>query len=101
MGIEISVTEFKSKCLELLDKISRNEIDSIEVTKHGKPHALVTQTTRRKPKTRDEAMAELKAWQKSMKGTIEILDPDIDLTKPVFDAEDFDAYRGKVFPEND
>lgn len=101
MGIEMSVTEFKARCLELLDKVSRNEIDSIEVTKRGKPLAKVTQTARRKPKTREEAVAALKSWQESMKGMIEILDPTVDLTKPVFDIEDFDAYRGKVFPGDD
>ena len=42
MGIEMSVTEFKAKCLELIDKLSRHEIESIELTKRGKPVAVVS-----------------------------------------------------------
>lgn len=35
----ISATEFKAKCLELMDDIAANRIASIVVTKRGKPVA--------------------------------------------------------------
>ena len=103
MGIEMSVTEFKAKCLELIDKISRHEIDSIELTKRGKPVAVVNPPAQEipKPKTLEEALADLKAWQEKMKGTLDWLDPDIDLTQPIVDIDDIEAYHGRFFPDDD
>lgn len=100
MGIEISVTEFKAKCLELIDKLARHEIDSIQLTKRGKPVAKVSPHEAPKPRTFEEALAEMKAWQESMKGTIYI-DPDLDLTQPIIDLADVEAYHGRVFPDDD
>lgn len=99
MGIEISVTEFKAKCLELIDKLSRHEIDSIEITKRGKPVAVVSAKEAAKPRTFDEALAEMRAWQESMRGTIYI-DPSLDLTEPIVDLDDIEAYHGRVFPDD-
>lgn len=98
MGIEMSVTEFKAKCLELFDKVARNEIDSIEVTKRGQPLATISASSRRKPQSREEAMIALRKWQAKMKNYITIIDPEIDLTQPTSNIEDWDAYHGKVFP---
>lgn len=100
MGIEISVTEFKAKCLDLIDKLSRHEFDSIELTRRGLPIAVVTAKQQPKSKTLEEAMAELRAWQSSMKDSIWI-DPDFDLTKPTSDLEDCEAFHGRVFPEDE
>lgn len=100
MGIEISITEFKAKCLDLIDKLSRHEIDSIEITKRGKPVAVVNAKEAPKPRTLEEALAELRAWQESMKGSVHI-DPNYDLTQPVFDIEDFDAYHGKLMSQDE
>jgi Cys-tRNA synthase (O-phospho-L-seryl-tRNA:Cys-tRNA synthase) len=100
MGIEISVTEFKAKCLELCEKLSRNEIDSIEVTKRGKPLVTVKSSVNRVPETREEALVALRRWQEGMKGTIWV-DPNCDLTQPASSIEDWDAYHGKVFPEDE
>lgn len=100
MGIEISVTEFKAKCLDLIDKVSRHEIDSIELTKRGKPIAVVSAKEPAKSRTYDEAYAEMRAWQSSMKDFIRI-DPDHDFTQPVFDIEDFDAFHGKLVSDDD
>lgn len=99
MGIEISVTEFKAKCLDLIDKLSRHEFDSIELTKRGQPIAVVLATQPPKSKTLEEAMAELRAWQASMKDNIWI-NPDFDLTQPTSDLDDCEAYHGRVFPND-
>ena len=102
MGIEMSVTEFKAKCLQWIEKLSRHEIDSIELTKRGKPVATVTATEQPKPRTVEDVMGEFKAFQARMAGSIKILDPDLDLTKPIFeDFEDFDAYNGRFFPDDE
>lgn len=100
MGIEMSVTEFKAKCLDLIDKLSRHEIDSIELTKRGKPVAVVKPSGELRPRTFDEALADMRAWQATLKGTIH-LDPAFDLTQPVFDIEDFDAHHGKLLSQDD
>ena len=100
MGIEISITEFKAKCLELIDKLSRHEIDSIEITKRGKPVAVVNAKDPPRPRTFEEALADLRAWQETMKGSVHI-DPDFDLTQPIFDIEDFDAYHGRLMSQDD
>ena len=101
MGIEISVTEFKAKCLELIDKLSRHEIASIEITKRGKPVAVVSAKVPAKPETLAEAMAQVRAWQASMRGSIRIIDPDFDLTEPIVDPADIEAMEGRVFPVDD
>lgn len=100
MGIEISVTEFKAKCLELIDKLSRHEIDSIEITKRGKPVAVVSAKEDARPKTFEEAMAELRKWQASFRDTVKI-DPNFDWDEPLVGIEDFDAYHGRLMSQDD
>ncbi len=46
MEREITATEFKAKCLSLLDEVARTG-ESIIVTKRGKPVARVTRTARK------------------------------------------------------
>ena len=101
MGIEMSVTEFKAKCLDLIDKLSRHEIDSIELTKRGKPVAVVKPCEAVRSRTFEEALADMRAWQASMRGTITILDTNFDLTQPIVDIDDIDAYHGRVFPDDE
>jgi hypothetical protein len=101
MGVVVSVSEFKAKCLELLDKLSRHEIDTIELTKRGKPIAVVNAKERPKPKTAEDVLAEFKAFQTRMAGSIKILDPTFDLTQPIVDIDDIDAYHGRVFPDDE
>lgn len=101
MGMEISVTEFKAKCLELIDKLSRHEIDSIELTKRGKPVAVVSAKEPRQAKTVEDVLDQFKDFQARMAGSITILDPTFDLTQPIVDIDDIEAYHGRVFPDDD
>jgi prevent-host-death family protein len=102
MGIEISVSEFKAKCLKLIDKLERREIDSIELTKRGKPIAVVSAKERTPAKpTRAQVLAEFAAWQEKMKGSIRILDPTFDLTQPIFDPADSEAMSGRFLPDGE
>ena len=77
MGMEISVTDFKAKCLELIDKLSRHEIEEIELTKHGKPIAVIRPLA--------TAIAQAEAIHGSMRGSTRI-PVDLDLTAPIFDG---------------
>jgi antitoxin (DNA-binding transcriptional repressor) of toxin-antitoxin stability system len=102
MGIEMSVTEFKAKCLDLFDKLSRNEIESISVTKRGKPLACVTPLQAQASRTRESLLADYREWQRTKPTRAIQPDPDLDLIKPVFgDYEDFNAFHGKLLSQDE
>ena len=82
MGISISVTEFKARCLEFFDRLSRHELDQIVVTKRGKAVAVVNP-----PLSSIEAV---EAWQASMKGSVVVLDPDFDIVGPIAADQEFE-----------
>ncbi len=96
MGIEISVTEFKARCLELMDKISRHEINEIRVTKRGKPIVVVSPSTARKPRTREDAMAAHQYWLKHKTVHAIKLDSDFDITGPIAADEEFEPELGNL-----
>ena len=79
----ISVSEFKAKCLDLLDQIQRGEMDELTVTKRGKPIARVMAP---------RPVSTLAQWHGSMRGSFEIA-PGVDLTEPAWD-EPWDAELG-------
>ncbi len=80
----VSASEFKAKCLDLLDQVGRGEIEELEVTKRGRvvarllpPHAsLVT----------------AEHWHGFMRGSVDI-PAGFDLTEPASD-EAWDAESG-------
>jgi len=78
--VVITATEFKAKCLDLLDRVNSGELRRVHITKRGKEVAVV-----KSPK--DEGVQE--AWDPysmfgSMKGELAI-DPTINLTKPIYE----------------
>lgn len=85
VSLEISVSEFKAKCLDLLDQISRGDLDELTVTKRGKPVARVVAPP---------SGAGSRQWHGSMRGTFEIA-PGVDLTEPVYDGP-WDAELGLI-----
>ena len=52
----VSATEFKAKCLALLDEVGRDG-GTITITKRGRPAALLGPATRRKTKSGEGAWA--------------------------------------------
>ncbi len=77
-AITITATEFKARCLKIMDDLEARRIDSVTVTKRGKPSVLVT------------APKDL-AWKPlhgAHSGKIWIA-PDVDLTGPVVPLEDW------------
>ncbi len=80
----LSVSEFKAKCLDLFDRLSKNRLRKVTVTRHGKPVAVVTAPA--SPET------EARAVHGSMAGMVTI-PPGFDLTAPVID-EEFGAGHG-------
>ena len=85
--IEISATEFKAKCLGVLDKLSERKLKRVTVTKRGKPVAVLTP-----PKAAPSKAKDIKSMFADMKGRM-IAPPGYDFTQPVFD-EEWDAEKG-------
>ncbi|WP_244458732.1 type II toxin-antitoxin system Phd/YefM family antitoxin [Roseomonas fluvialis] len=68
---EVNATEFKAKCLDLLDQVNTGTIARLEVTKRGKVVAVVT-----KPPATEAG--DLHGF---LRGSV-IVPPDLDLTAP-------------------
>jgi prevent-host-death family protein len=77
---EISISEFKAKCLAILAEVEKTK-QPIRITRHGKPVAEVIPS---KP-VMDRA-----AFMGSMRDSIEILG---DIISPVVDEDDWEALR--------
>ena len=80
----ITATEFKAKCLEILDRLSTHEIEKLTITKRGKPVAVLTA-----PESTEDAIRNLNGF---MRGSV-ISPEGFDLTAPVLD-EALDAENG-------
>jgi prevent-host-death family protein len=77
---EIAISEFKAKCLAILERVRKTR-KPIRVTKHGKPVAEVV----------PPAMAvDREAWLASMKGSVQIHG---DIISPATDLEEWEALR--------
>jgi antitoxin (DNA-binding transcriptional repressor) of toxin-antitoxin stability system len=77
----ISASEFKAKCLNILDRLARREVDRVIITKRGQMVGVLLP-----PET------EIQDLYGSMRGSVTIPDG-FDLTEPVLD-EPFDADQG-------
>jgi prevent-host-death family protein len=77
---EVSISEFKAKCLALLEQVNKTK-RPLRVTRHGKPVAEVVPPT---------AVADRAAWIGSMKGKMEILG---DIISPAADEDEWEVLR--------
>ena len=80
----ISATDFKAGCLDILDRVSRRELDRVVITKRGRPVGVLTP-----PEDDAEAIAGLYGC---MAGSVTISEG-VDLTEPALD-EALDAEGG-------
>jgi prevent-host-death family protein len=72
----ISATEFKAKCLDLIDRLGTGEFDRIVITKRGKPVASL-----QAPRVDSRAVLSLYGC---MRGSV-VLPAGLDLTLPILD----------------
>jgi prevent-host-death family protein len=77
---EISISEFKAKCLALLDEVNKTKTP-LRVTRRGKPIADVIPAS---------SEAEGRSWICCMSGTIDIVG---DIVSPVIDIETIEALK--------
>lgn len=84
--LEISASEFKAKCLELLDRLAGRKITRVVVTKHGRPVAVLSP-----PELPEEEAQSLFGF---MRGRV-TAPPGFDFTAPVLD-ETLNAAEGRV-----
>jgi len=82
----VSATEFKAKCLDLLDQVGARQIKRLEITKHGKVVAVLIP-----PANQKEAVLQLHGF---LRGSVVVPD-EVDLTAPVLD-EALDAEMGRL-----
>ena len=80
---EVNATEFKAKCLDLLDQVNSGAIARLEITKRGKVVAVVT-------KPAATAAGDLHGF---LRGSV-IIPAGLDLTAPTGGDEPTDAERG-------
>jgi prevent-host-death family protein len=84
----ISATEFKAKCLDILDRLGSRGLERVEITKRGKVVAVLTP-----PESTEAAIRDIHGF---MRGSV-FVPSDIDLTAPVleeaFVAEDGVLHR--------
>lgn len=74
----ISATEFKAKCLDILDRISERQLESVTITKRGMPVAMLVRLP-----AQIEQVGQIHGF---LRGSV-IIPPDVDLTEPVIDEE--------------
>jgi len=84
--LEIAASQFKAKCLDLMNQLAAHKLQRIVVTKRGRPVAVLTP-----PPTPEEAAD---AFFGFMKGTVGAPE-DFDFTEPVLD-EPLDAAEGRL-----
>ena len=76
---QIAVSEFKAKCLEILDEVQKTR-RPVGITRRGKPLAEVIPPS--STSTHD--------WMDSLKGEVEIVG---DIMAPATDAEEWEVLR--------
>lgn len=77
---EIAISEFKAKCLALLERVEKTK-QPIRITRHGKPVAEVVPAA---------PMVDRAALMGSMRNSIEILG---DIISPASDEDEWEALR--------
>jgi prevent-host-death family protein len=80
----ISASEFKAKCLNILDRLASHELDRVVITKRGQPVGVLIA-----PQPEPDASFELYGC---MRGSV-VIPEGFDLTEPVLD-EPLDAEPG-------
>jgi antitoxin (DNA-binding transcriptional repressor) of toxin-antitoxin stability system len=82
----MNASEFKAKCLNILDHLADHTLDQVVITKRGRVVAILTP-----PPSNAAAVRQLHG---AMRGSV-VMPPDLDLTAPIGD-EAFAAAQGEL-----
>ena len=82
----VSASEFKAKCLDILDRIRSRELERVVVTKRGIPVAVLVPPP--------AATGEIERLHGFLQGSV-VIPPEVDLTAPIAD-ESFAADKGEI-----
>jgi prevent-host-death family protein len=82
----VSASEFKAKCLEILARVNRRELDRVVITKRGIPVGILIPPT--------AEAAEVERLHGFLRGSV-VVPPEIDLTAPIADQA-FAADKGEI-----
>jgi prevent-host-death family protein len=82
----VNATEFKAKCLDLLDQVGSRQIGQLGITKHGRIVAVLVP-----PASSEDAVRQLHGF---LRGSV-FVPEGVDLTAPVLD-EALDAEEGNL-----
>jgi prevent-host-death family protein len=82
----VNATEFKAKCLDILDRMASREFDRVVITKRGVAVAVLMPPP--------SSAAEIEQLPGFLRDSV-VIPPEIDLTAPVLD-EPFAAEKGDV-----
>lgn len=77
--VVITATEFKAKCLDLLDRVNSGAVKKVHITKRGKEAAVLVS-----PEAAAKEPWDPRSMFGSMKGSLTV-DPSIDLAKPIYE----------------
>jgi prevent-host-death family protein len=82
----ISASDFKARCLEILDRLADRTLERVTITKRGRVVGVLLP-----PDSEADAVRQLHGF---LRGSV-VVPPDLDLTEPVLD-ENFDAEDGII-----
>ena len=74
----LSASDFKAKCLDVLDRVGDREVESVSITKHGKVVAMLVPPT--------GFSESVQALHGCMPGSV-LIPEGVDLTAPTFEGE--------------
>lgn len=77
--VVITATEFKAKCLDLLDRVNAGQVRRVHITKRGKTVGLLTA-----PAQGTAAPWDAQSMFGAMQGGVRV-EPPFDLTKPIYE----------------
>jgi antitoxin (DNA-binding transcriptional repressor) of toxin-antitoxin stability system len=87
-SLTLGVTEFRTRCLDILDRINRRELERVIITKRGAAVGVLVS-----PPVKTEAVEALHGF---LRGSV-VIPPDVDLTAPAtedrFAAEERKIHR--------
>ena len=81
-----TATEFKAKCLDILDRLAAHKLTQVTITKRGKAVAVLTPP--------DDPQSAVRRLHGFMRGSV-VAPPDFDFTAPVLD-EPLSAAEGAL-----